>query len=253
LAFGIQTDAQLTLEGSGSANLTISGPITGSGGVTMGAFSTVTLTGNHSYTGPTAVESGTLAVSGNLSGTESVTVGSGATLINTGVIETPDVTILSGGTLGGIGTIRGNVTVSGEVLVAGPGTWRVEGNVINTGTIRLTGGARLEVTGTLTNQGLLDLIMADQTFVGTIIDTGTVLDLSAMKAAPSISITASGVEVDTQTFLGHTFQLQKSTTLQGGSWTNVGAPQPGTGGRVVFIDPAGAALDKQFYRVIIVP
>ncbi len=253
LAFGIQTDAQLTLEGTGSANLTVSGPITGSGGLTMAALSTVNLTGNHSYTGPTYVDSGTLVVGGNLSGTELVTIASGATLTNSGIIESPEVTVLAGGTLAGAGTIRGNLTVSGEVLVVGPGTWRVEGNVTNTGTIRLTGGARLEVTGTLANQGLLDLIMADQTFLGTITGTGTILTLGDMRVAPLIAVTANGVEVDTQTFVGHTFQLQKSTTLQGGSWTNVGTPQPGTGGRVVFIDPAGAALDKQFYRVIIVP
>jgi autotransporter-associated beta strand protein len=245
--------APLDITGTGAGELLISGSVSGTGEIALRSPVSLTLSANNTYTGPTRVLSGTLRLTGALDGTEFVTVEPGATLVNAGVIVSPQTLVAAGGTLAGAGTIRGNVSVSGNVTVSGPGTWRVEGDVLNTGTIRLTGGARLEVTGTLTNQGVLDLIMADQTFVGTISGNGTVLDLTDVRVSPAISVTDSAVNLSLQTYEGHTYQLQASTTLQADSWTNVGGPKTGNGLLQTFSDPAGATRPRQFYRVIIAP
>jgi autotransporter-associated beta strand protein len=255
LACEIQSDAQLTIEGGGSAHLTISGPITGPGGLTMSALSTATLVGNQTFTGPTVVESGTLAVTGTLTGTASVTVGSGATLSNTGVIETPEVTVLSGGTLGGTGTIRGNLTVSGEVVVAGPGTWRVEGNVTNTGTIRLTNGARLEVTGSLDNRGVLDMLAASSSHsVGSMSNTGEIVTAQSFASATTgFDFDGTAARLRFNSREGHAFQLERSPDLSQGSWVGVGAPVSGTGGEITLTDSSPPTGSRFFYRIKVVP
>lgn len=254
LALNIESDADLTLEGPGSAGLLLSGAMTGSGGLIQQSETTVTLSGNATYAGPTTLVSGTLAISGTLAGTESVVVGPGARLENTGVIQTSNVSVLGGGRLGGAGTLRGNLTIDGEVVVLGPGTWRVEGDVTNRGVLRIANGARIEVTGTLVNQGRLDLIAADTVkTIGSLTGTGAVLDASSFRVAPPITLNGSGVNLDVRTFVGHRFQLQRSTTLQADSWINVGGPIAGTDGVLRFTDPAGITSSRQFYRVIIVP
>ena len=254
LAGGLTLDAPLDIVGSGGGTLTVSGPIGGGGDLVFAATSQVTLSASNPYTGSTRVAAGTLRVSGSLTGTSSVAVDSGATLVNTGLIIAPQVIVADGGTLAGTGTFQGNLSIAGTASISGPGTLRVEGNLINTGTLRLTGGARLEVTGTVTNQGVLDLIMGDPTLPGSIVNTGTVLDAGTMRVAPPFTLDQTGAHLDVQTFEGHRFQLQRSDTLQAGSWINIGDPVPGTGGRMMFTDPnPGSSPSRGFYRIIIVP
>ncbi len=253
IAGDLPLNVPLDILGSGAGELLISANAGGTGEIALRGPVSLTLSGNNTYTGPTRVDAGTLRVTGSLDGTQFVSVSSGATLVNTGIIASPQILVSAGGTLSGAGTIRGDVIVYGTVTVSGPGTWRVEGNVVNTGTIRLTGGARLEVAGTLTNHGVLDLITADQTFAGTISGGGTVLDLSDIRVSPMIRAAGSAILLDLQTREGHRYQLQASTTLQTGSWTDVGDPKYGNGTVQTFNDPSGVTQPRQFYRVIIVP
>jgi autotransporter-associated beta strand protein len=254
LSGGLVLDAPLDLVGTGGGTLLLSGPISGTGDLVADLSSTVTLSAANSYTGATRVVSGTLRNTGTLAGTSSVLVGPGATLVNTGLIVSPQTTVADGGTLSGTGTFQGNLTLAGTALVTGPGTFRVEGDLLNTGTLRLTGGARLEVTGTLANQGILDLLLADPALPVGIVNTGTVLTADSMRVAPVLTLDANGAHLDAQTFVGHRFQLQRSTTLQPGSWTDIGNPVPGTGARMIFTDPApGASPVRLFYRITIVP
>ncbi len=88
----------LTVADGGSS--TISGVISGTGGLTMAGAGSLTLSADNTYTGVTAVNSGTLDVSGTVPG---------------------DLSVTSGATLAGDGTIGGNVTQEAGGIVA-PGT-----------------------------------------------------------------------------------------------------------------------------------
>lgn len=112
--------AELTMGGNG-ASTTFSGLIVGGGSLVKAGGGTLTLEGNNTYTGTTAVSGGVLAVNGTQ--TQS------------------NVTVRSSGTLGGNGTV-GNVTVEtgGRIDpgVAGPGT-------LNTGIVTFQNGSSFAV------------------------------------------------------------------------------------------------------------
>lgn len=55
------------------------------------------------------------------------------------------------------------------------------------------------------------------------------------------------------TLPGHTYQLQRSSTMIDGSWFDVGDSINGAGIPLIFKDPANTGLDRQFYRVRIQP
>ena len=62
----------------------------------------------------------------------------------------------------------------------------------------------------------------------------------------NVQFSAGTFSATLQTFPGHNYQLQTTATL-GGSWTNVGALRPGTGGVMTFADTLGGT--QKFYRV----
>jgi autotransporter-associated beta strand protein len=144
-----------------SSNLTVSAIISGTGTVTQGNTGTLTLTGNNTYIGGTAVNKGTLLVNnstGSGVGTGAVTVASGATLSGNGVIGGA-VTINSGGIFApgnpvGALTVSNNFTAnSGAVLNYTLGTSSdktiVSSNLNLSGTLNITGGAGF-TSGTFT-------------------------------------------------------------------------------------------------------
>lgn len=95
--------------------LTYAGAISGPGMVTKQAAGTLTLTGTHSYTGPTTVSAGALVVNGVIGGS-AVTV-TGGTLAGNGVIKGP-VTVQSAGRLAP-GTSIGTLTISNLLSLSG--------------------------------------------------------------------------------------------------------------------------------------
>lgn len=110
------TDSTIDTNG---LNTTLSGVLTGDGGLTKVSDGTLVLTGNNAYMGATSVNAGTLQVDGNQSGaTGATTVASGATLSGTGTLG-GDVTVGNGATLSagdgahGVGTltVNGNLTL----------------------------------------------------------------------------------------------------------------------------------------------
>ncbi|MGA2052570.1 MAG: autotransporter-associated beta strand repeat-containing protein, partial [Opitutales bacterium] len=104
---------------STSENITLSGVLSGTGGLTKSGAGTLTLSGANTYTGTTTVSAGTLNVTGSLAGA-SLTVQSGAILSGNGSIAAP-LAVQSGGGLllnsSGNPVVTGNVTFSGSVVV----------------------------------------------------------------------------------------------------------------------------------------
>jgi autotransporter-associated beta strand protein len=107
----------LTVTGAG--NTTIGGVISGGGSLTMWGAGTLILAGANTYTGYTAVESGTLLVNGS----------------------TPAQSLVegNGGTLGGTGMIMGGVDVSGGTL--GPGSPAANPGALAIGALDMDGAS----------------------------------------------------------------------------------------------------------------
>ncbi|MCW1922954.1 autotransporter-associated beta strand repeat-containing protein [Luteolibacter arcticus] len=53
--------------------------------------------------------------------------------------------------------------------------------------------------------------------------------------------------------LGRSYQLQRSLTLEGSSWENIGAAIPGTGEGLTFDDSPPPAAERCFFRIFILP
>lgn len=70
---------------------------------------------------------------------------------------------------------------------------------------------------------------------------------------PGISLTGGNISVTVSSQVGYSYQLQISTTLATGSWTNLGTAISGTGGALVFTDPTPMGATSRFYRIMITP
>jgi autotransporter-associated beta strand protein len=151
---------------SGSQNVTISAPISGSGkGVTKSGNSLLVLSGANTYTGTTFVNAGTVNMSGSFGNTP-ITVNNG-TLNITGSVGTGAVTV-NGGTLnmGGTGgnstlTVNGGLlnytsaSAGGAAITMSGGTLLLNGP--RTGGISMTGGT-LQVGASATVSGQITLV-----------------------------------------------------------------------------------------------
>ncbi len=276
----------LTVSGavSGNSALTVTGtytiqlPVSNSASTTTQTYSgtgLTLLTGANTYTGGTTVTNGKLEIgnaTGSGTGTGTVSVTTGGTLLNFGLIG-GNVTVSSGGTVSGTGTFGGTVTVgsggtfratgpisgaltinSGGLLTISGGSANASGNVINNGTVRLAHGAVLAVGNgaTLTNNGLLDVITGGVTAPAGLSNNGTILDSSVI-TVKSVNLNNGSVTVTINGYTGHTYQLQRSSSLANGSFINLGSFQNGaTGGTLTFAD-ANPPPAQGFYRVQVDP
>jgi autotransporter-associated beta strand protein/adhesin HecA-like repeat protein len=213
----------------------------------------LTLAGSSNYGGDTAVTAGTLAVSGSLvSSVGDLSVASGATLrLAGGSVAMNQIVIDAGGTLDGCGTIVGDLISNGTVHADCGVKLTIHGNVVNNGTFRITNGTDFELNGSFTNAGLLDLLTADvpSATLQSIVNEGVILDSSNVKVASASRL--NGFTVTIQSYTGHNYRLQRSTTMNG-AWTDVGAAQAGNGAVLTFNDPA-AGGGAAFYRVSVTP
>ncbi|MDR1228855.1 MAG: autotransporter-associated beta strand repeat-containing protein [Azoarcus sp.] len=131
-------------------NATLSGVLSGAGGIEKTGSGTLTLTGANTYTGGTTVTSGTLI--GNIADNTDLTVNTGATYQGTGAARS--INALNGaGTVTGTGTLTvqsgsftGVISGSGSLGKSGPGTLTLGGANTYTGMTIVEAG-KLVVTG----------------------------------------------------------------------------------------------------------
>jgi autotransporter-associated beta strand protein len=132
-----------TLTAGGAADTTFAGIISGSGGsVVKTGSSTLTLSGNNSFTGTTTVSAGVLmAASNNALGSASgaTTVSTNAQLQLSGGISLPEIISAAGVAInqGVINNVSGSNTLSGAVTLTSSSSNEIQ---INSGSLTLTGG-----------------------------------------------------------------------------------------------------------------
>jgi hypothetical protein len=154
--------------------------------------------------------------------------------------------------LTGCGTVTGNVVVDsgGTVFANCGGKLTFTGAVTINGTMRAINGSILEAYGPVVNNGTIDIINGGVTnFHSGFTNNGTVLDAKSVRISQA-SKSALDFVIRIPSVVGHTYQLQYTTSLTPANWTNTGASQAGTtGGVLTFTDPGGATNSQRFYRV----
>jgi autotransporter-associated beta strand protein len=150
---------------------TYAGVISGNGSVAHSGANVLTLSGNNTYRGTTAVNAGTLLLTGSLASTADTTVASGATLqvgggASTGSLASANI-VNDGAVLfnrGDAYTYAGVISGAGSLTQNGPGVLTLSGNntyagptSINAGTLLLTGSLASPADATVASGATLQI------------------------------------------------------------------------------------------------
>lgn len=234
-------------------NYTFGGPgsFVGTMALDKAGTCTLTVTGNHSFSGGITVHAGILDLSGSITdtGSNGVQVMPGAILHLSGGTLSANVHIWPGASLTGFGKIVGNVLNDGTITVEAGGTLVITGEVINNGTKRIPRDTTLQLSGSFINNGVLDVITGTVRLPAAFTNNGVILD-SASVRVQELTKTGTTVRLTIRSVAGHVYQLQHNPQLGAGSWTPVGATQDGTGDLLTFTD-GGASGPCGFYRIAV--
>ena len=132
-----------TVQIGGTNNLRLSGIISGTSGITKTGASTLTLAGENTYSGDTAVSNGVLAIDagGSVSNSSSIYVAAGATLDVSA--SASGYAVQSGQTLTGSGAVTGSVTIASGARISG-GTTKTVGTLTFQNDLTLNEGALID-------------------------------------------------------------------------------------------------------------
>ena len=187
----------ITLTVGNSVNSTISGIITGSGGLVKVGNSTLTLSGVNTYTGNTTVSAGTLILTGGWLNSSNVDIGTGRTL-DASALGT--VNMIANQSLQSDGTLIGSVTTSSGSQIYG-GTDGTYGTNAITGSLTLASGALADMdVGALAN-GANDRV----TVGGTLTVNNNSIHLKAPNTSVSLDSTADYVLFSSANTISGTF------------------------------------------------
>lgn len=231
---------------------TLAQAVNGSGGLVKSGAGTLVLTGANTFTGNTAIDSGTLALSGNGSVAQSVavSVASGATFDIGNTSSGASITSLDGSGIVNLGsktltltnpgsTFAGSISGSGGLSLAG-GNEKLTGpslytgaTVINAGTLALTGNGSIASSSGVLDNGSFDISgTSGGATIASLGGSGSVnlgnqtLTLSAANDHFGGIISGTGVLALT----GGTEILTGSNSYSGGTSIGAGTLQVGNGG-----------------------
>jgi len=268
-----------------AGTLNITGALSGSGAVTVNNGGT--LAGSGSIAGATTVASGGALAPGN-NGAGTLTLSGGLTL-NTGAVlnmelagtATSDKLAVSG-TFSATGTTTINLTALGGFTGSGTYPLITGASGISSGNFAI-GAMPSGYVGALgASAGTLNLtVMTVQenwrlTYFGTTANTGNAADnadpdgdgwTNAQEFASGTDpnnrgsslhvsqMQASGGDmfVDFATVAGKSYRLERSDSLENGSWQVVQDNIAGNGGTLRITDAGGAGRAKRFYRIVVLP
>lgn len=222
-----------TLEVSGHTNTTVSGNITGTGGVLIKTGSgALTLTGANTYSGGTTIEGGTLqgntaslqgriinngsvifdqsadgTYSGNMDGVGSLTKSGAGTLTLTGMTSYSGGTTIQDGALrGGLASLANNTSIvdNGHLIFDESGIGGYAGIISGSGSVAKEGAGRVDLLGTNTYAG------------GTFINAGTL----AISADSNLGDASGGLTFNGGTLLlTNNVSTARDITLEAGGGT----------------------------------
>lgn len=112
-------------------------------------------------------------------------------------------------------------------LVFGSGTLHIATDATNNGVLRLIGDAVLDISGSFINTGYIDIINWNGVLPPGLINTGTIIDRSAVRVLSTAS-NETNFTFTIPGFDGHVYQLQSTTSLDA-PWLPLGVPLAGSG------------------------
>jgi len=262
-AFSQNISNASTFDYAGTGNQTLSGVISGSGGVLVSGGGLLNLTGNSTYTGATTLSSGALRINGNstLSSNTTISVSSGATLQLAGNTTISNTITLTGNGSNGSGALRnisGDNRVVPNISLLGDTTLQADAGVFSTTNalngnntnLTLIGSGRFQInaanlgTGSLTinmtgaNIAQVGITQGNSYSGDTIIQSGE-FRLARANAIPTASnVVISGGTLNIQTSL----QTSANVTLVSGNITGTTGALTATNGFILQNGTVSAVL-----------
>ncbi|XHR26729.1 MAG: beta strand repeat-containing protein [Chthoniobacteraceae bacterium] len=266
------TNGNITFQAADSLatahNITLSGVLSGTGGLQKTGAGTLSLNGINTYTGATTVSAGELDVNGSLSASSAVSVGSNAILGGSGTISglvTVNNGTINGSTLGlGATTLYGTSALSGHNIASSvtvaSGTTSLSGTTKSTSTLSVAAGATLNANGTIDGSATVSgLLKGNSTVTGNLTLTSGTL---ASDNSPGITTVQGNFTTDASS----TLVAEVSGAVAGTSYDQVkvsgGVTLAGTldltalsgltlGTRITLIDNTGSGTTKGYFATII--
>jgi fibronectin-binding autotransporter adhesin len=270
-----------TLNVGGSGNVSITGAISGLGGLTKDGLGTLTLGAANSFSGTTVISAGTIVASASsaFNNSAALTVGSSGTLSLQGTSQTigslggsGTVSLGSGGSLtlsGGSDTFSGTFvvpTLSTGTIIIGPGATLTLGANFNNPNLNITlAGGSLALNGTNSTFGNLNVTASSALDFGN--NSASILNFNSVSLSPSVALSVSNWvnTVDyfyTQNFAGVTTGVRNQApqnqiafanfsnthTFWGSDKQITPAPEPATYGMIFIGASLGLALFRRYRR-----